>query len=51
MISPKVSIVLSHDKDGKPNPASEIYVRKKMQLLPKVGITPELIKVTPNISK
>lgn len=40
MISPKVSIILSHDRDGKPNPASEIYVRRKMQLLPKVGITP-----------
>lgn len=47
----KITVILAEDSHGRPDPASEIYVRKKLELMPEVGIQSELVRVKPSISK
>jgi 5,10-methylene-tetrahydrofolate dehydrogenase/methenyl tetrahydrofolate cyclohydrolase len=48
---PKVTVILALGKNRLPNPASEIYVNKKLQVMPQLGIESELIRIDPSITK
>ena len=44
-------MILAEDSSKMVNPASEIYVKKKLEQMPELGIDSELIRVSPKISK
>lgn len=50
-ITPKITVILALSSEGRPNPASSIYVSKKLELMPKLSIKSELIHVSPSTSK